>query len=145
MRGRKRKEESRAEELREKLSEWRQMPESLRPSLRKLASDLGVSHQLLSYCLKTHPMTRLERLREALFRIRFGLLQRDALTGKLSTGKILRLLPLLPEARYTIGESLNIQEVGQALAVQPATVRKWLRMGKLPHSGGGRFARIPLA
>jgi hypothetical protein len=53
MRGRKRKEESRAEELRAKLAAWRQLPEFLRPSLRKLATQHGTSEQLLSHYLKT--------------------------------------------------------------------------------------------
>ena len=52
-RGRKPKEESRAEELHEKLAAWRQIPESSRPSLCKLADQLGTSEQLLSHYLKT--------------------------------------------------------------------------------------------
>ena len=52
-RGRKPKEESHAEESHEELAAWRQMPESSRPSLRKLADQLGTSEQLLSHYLKT--------------------------------------------------------------------------------------------
>lgn len=51
MKGRKRKGESRAMELRQRLIVWQQTPESLRPSLRALARELGTSHQLLThYC-----------------------------------------------------------------------------------------------
>lgn len=51
MKGRKRKVESRAAELRQRLVVWQQTPESLRPSLRALARDLGTTHQLLThYC-----------------------------------------------------------------------------------------------
>ena len=53
MRGRKRKGESRAEELRAELAAWGQLGEFLRPSLRKLAARLGTSEQLLSHYLKT--------------------------------------------------------------------------------------------
>jgi hypothetical protein len=49
MRGRKRTEESRAIELRERLFDWKQMPESSRPSLRALARELNTTHQLLSH------------------------------------------------------------------------------------------------
>jgi DNA-binding transcriptional regulator YhcF (GntR family) len=52
MRGRKPKYESRATELRQRLLVWKQSPESLRPSLRALAAETGVSHQLLSFYLK---------------------------------------------------------------------------------------------
>lgn len=51
-RGRKPKEESRAEELHTELAAWRQLG-FLRPSLRKLAAQLGTSHQLLSHCIKS--------------------------------------------------------------------------------------------
>lgn len=51
-RGRKRKQESRADELRLKLIAWKAIPESLRPSLRALAAETRVSHQLLSFFLK---------------------------------------------------------------------------------------------
>jgi hypothetical protein len=52
MRGRKSKQESRAEELRGKLAVWNQTTESARPSLRRLARELGTSHQLLSHLLE---------------------------------------------------------------------------------------------
>ena len=52
MRGRKSKQESRADELRQRLITWKEIPESLRPSLRALAAEIGVSHQLLSFYLK---------------------------------------------------------------------------------------------
>jgi hypothetical protein len=52
MRGRKTKKESRAGEIRATLLVWKQSPESLRPSLRALAAEAGVSHQLLSFYLK---------------------------------------------------------------------------------------------
>lgn len=52
MRGRKPKQESRGDELRAKLAVWRQTSQSARPSLRTLARDLGVSHQLLSSYLQ---------------------------------------------------------------------------------------------
>lgn len=51
MKGRKRKEESRAAELRQRLAVWQQTPEFMRPSLRALARELGTTHQLLThYC-----------------------------------------------------------------------------------------------
>ncbi len=49
--GRKPKQESRATEFRQRLSAWRQMPVSSRPSLRALACELGTSHQLLTHYL----------------------------------------------------------------------------------------------
>ena len=52
MRGRKPKQESRSAEFRQRLIAWKQTPESLRPSLRALARDLGTSHQLLTFYLK---------------------------------------------------------------------------------------------
>jgi hypothetical protein len=67
MRGRKPKQESRAVEFRQTLIAWKQTPESLRPSLRALACELGTSHQLLSHYLPTLEDWRrkedLERLR----------------------------------------------------------------------------------
>jgi hypothetical protein len=56
MRGRKPDYESRATEFRQRLIEWKQAPESLRPSLRALARELGTSHQLLK-----HYLDRLEK------------------------------------------------------------------------------------
>ena len=50
MRGRKRKGEYRATEFRQKIVEWQQAPESLRPSLRALARELGTTHQPLRHC-----------------------------------------------------------------------------------------------
>jgi len=38
-------------ELRQKLLAWKQIPESVQPSLRELARDLGTSHQLLEHYL----------------------------------------------------------------------------------------------
>jgi hypothetical protein len=52
MRGRKQKQESRATELRRKLIDWKQTPESSRPPLRALARELVTSHQLLNFYLK---------------------------------------------------------------------------------------------
>jgi hypothetical protein len=52
MRGRKIKDESRSTEFRRQLIAWKQTPESLRPSLRALARQLGSSHQLLTFFLK---------------------------------------------------------------------------------------------
>ncbi len=49
--GRKPKQESRAAEFRHRLIAWKQTPESLRPSLRALACELGTSHQLLKHYL----------------------------------------------------------------------------------------------
>jgi hypothetical protein len=49
--GRKRKEESRAAEIRQRLLTWRVSPERVRPSLRELARQLGTSHQLLKFYL----------------------------------------------------------------------------------------------
>jgi hypothetical protein len=49
--GRKLKRESRGPEIRARLTEWKQTPESARPSLRALACKLGTSHQLLSHYL----------------------------------------------------------------------------------------------
>jgi len=51
MKGRKKKQESRAAEFRERLMVWKRTPESLRPSLRALALDLSTSHQLLQHYL----------------------------------------------------------------------------------------------
>ena len=51
MRGRKPKQESRSAEFRQKLIEWKQIPEWLRPTLRALARQLGTSHQLLIHYL----------------------------------------------------------------------------------------------
>jgi hypothetical protein len=51
MQGRKTKQESRADEFRQRLLAWKQIPESLRPSLRELARELGTSHQLLEHYL----------------------------------------------------------------------------------------------
>lgn len=52
-RGRKTTYESRAPEFRRRLVQWKQMPESLRPSLRALAREIGTSHQMLTYYLRS--------------------------------------------------------------------------------------------
>jgi hypothetical protein len=52
MKGRKPKQDSRADEIRERLMEWKEKPESERPSLRALAIELRTSHQLLSHYLE---------------------------------------------------------------------------------------------
>lgn len=49
--GRKPKHESRAAELRQNLVAWKQTPESMRPSLRAFAGELGTSHQMLAHYL----------------------------------------------------------------------------------------------
>src|ERR1035438_8030118 len=49
MSGRKPKQESRSAEFRQRLIAWKQTPDSLRPSLRALARQLGTSHQLLKH------------------------------------------------------------------------------------------------
>jgi len=51
MKGRKSKQDSRADEIRAELAEWNQQPESTRPSLRALARELGTSHQLVNHYL----------------------------------------------------------------------------------------------
>ena len=51
MKGRKKKQESRAAEFRGRLIVWKRTPESLRPSLRVLARELSTSHQLLQHYL----------------------------------------------------------------------------------------------
>lgn len=51
-RGRKPAYESRAAELRQKLTAWKETPESKRPSLRALARQNNTSHQLLAFYLK---------------------------------------------------------------------------------------------
>jgi hypothetical protein len=51
MKGRKKRQESRAQEIRERLLVWKQSPETLRPSLRALARELNTSHQLLQHYL----------------------------------------------------------------------------------------------
>jgi hypothetical protein len=51
-RGRKPAYESRAAELRQKLTVWKDIPESERPSLRALARETNTSHQLLAFFLK---------------------------------------------------------------------------------------------
>jgi len=43
--------ESRAAEFRRRFIVWKQTPESMRPSLRALAGELGTSHQILVYHL----------------------------------------------------------------------------------------------
>ena len=50
--GRKPNQESRSAEFRQRLIAWMQTPDSLRPSLRALARELGTSHQLLNFYLK---------------------------------------------------------------------------------------------
>jgi len=65
--GRKPAYESRAAEFRQALIIWKQTPESMRPSLRALACELGTSHQLLSHYLdgldKCQAQERAKRLR----------------------------------------------------------------------------------
>jgi hypothetical protein len=51
-RGRKRAGESRAAEIRARLTAWMQTPESRRVSLRALGAEMGCSHQLLSSYLR---------------------------------------------------------------------------------------------
>ena len=51
-RGRKPAKESRAPEIRARLAEWKQLPQSFRGSLRALATEMGTSHQLLSFYLQ---------------------------------------------------------------------------------------------
>src|SRR5215469_779122 len=51
-RGRKSKQDSRSDEIRARLVGWKQTPNSMRPSLRSLARELGTSHQLLSHYLE---------------------------------------------------------------------------------------------
>jgi len=63
MRGRKPDYESRATEFRQRLIVWKQIPESMRPSLRALARELGTSHQLLKHYL--------DRLEKWLYQERF--------------------------------------------------------------------------
>jgi hypothetical protein len=53
MKGRKKKQESRAQEMRARLLVWKQSPESLRPSLRALARELRTSHALLQHYLSS--------------------------------------------------------------------------------------------
>jgi hypothetical protein len=53
MKGRRKKDESRANEFRQRLLAWSQTPESSRPSLRELARELGTSHALLQHYLNT--------------------------------------------------------------------------------------------
>src|SRR5450432_2644994 len=66
MRGRKPTQESRSAEFRQRLIAWKQTPESLRPSLRALARQLGTSHQLLKHYLDGLEKWRYkERYREA--------------------------------------------------------------------------------
>jgi len=66
MSGRKPKQESRAAEFRDRLIVWKQMPDSLRPSLRALACELCTSHQLLEHYLSgLEEWQAKERYREA--------------------------------------------------------------------------------
>lgn len=51
VRGRKRKQETRAAEFRRRLLAWKETSEALRPSLRALARELGTSHQLMTHYL----------------------------------------------------------------------------------------------
>jgi len=58
--------ESRSAEFRRRLKAWKRIPESLRPSLRALARELGTSHQLLSHHLVgLEKWQEKERYREA--------------------------------------------------------------------------------
>jgi hypothetical protein len=50
--GRKHLDQSRSNEIRARLAEWKSLPESSRPTLRALAQELGTSHQLLSHYLQ---------------------------------------------------------------------------------------------
>ena len=50
--GRKRVNEFRANEIRARLAEWKQLPQFSRPSLRALAREVGTSHQLLGHYLR---------------------------------------------------------------------------------------------
>lgn len=50
--GRKPSSQSRAKEFRQRLSAWKRMPETSRPSLRAMATEIGTSHQLLSFYLR---------------------------------------------------------------------------------------------
>jgi hypothetical protein len=68
--GRKPKRESRAAEFRQRLIAWKQLPESLRPSLRALACELGTSHQLLAHYL--------DGLEEWLFKERYRRAKKQA-------------------------------------------------------------------
>jgi hypothetical protein len=68
--GRKPKRESRAAEFRQRLIAWKQLPESLRPSLRALACELGSSHQLLAHYL--------DGLEEWLFKERYRRAKKQA-------------------------------------------------------------------
>ena len=51
MSGRKPAYESRATEFRHRLTAWKRIPESSRPSLRALAREMDTSHQLLAHYL----------------------------------------------------------------------------------------------
>lgn len=96
MRGRKLKRESRAAEFRQKLIDWKQTTESLRPSLRALASELATSHQLLSWYLARYEEWRPRYPWEGLFQhaCRAALarmlrkLRAQARRGELSAGAI---------------------------------------------------------
>jgi hypothetical protein len=50
--GRKPADQSRADEICARLATWQQQPAEQRPSLRALATELGTSHQMLSFHLK---------------------------------------------------------------------------------------------
>jgi hypothetical protein len=70
MRGRKPKLESRGTEIRARLEAWKQTPEYSRPSLRKLALELGTSHQLLSHYLESWAKWQEEECRRRAAEIR---------------------------------------------------------------------------
>jgi hypothetical protein len=53
-----------------RLSRWRQTPESVRPSLRALARELGTSHQLLSHYLQSRAKWRAKDCRRQAEEIR---------------------------------------------------------------------------
>jgi hypothetical protein len=57
-RGRKPASESHAAEIRARLSAWKQVPETQRMSLRALAAEMRVSHQLLSFHLRRLALTK---------------------------------------------------------------------------------------
>jgi hypothetical protein len=66
----------RPDEIKARLVAWQETPESERPSLRGLAAEMGVSHQLLSHHLKGLEHWRIEQRRLELKRERESMWER---------------------------------------------------------------------
>jgi hypothetical protein len=134
-RGRKRASESRSEEIRAKLTEWKQTPEHLRPSLRALARELRTSHQLLSHYLEHSNKWRAKEYRQRANEIRARVQDETRPWAKCE---------MLRQADRYDRAGLRCTLV----SVMEDALRKWeqeiirdVRAGKRPHSGYRRLLR----